>query len=114
MTIGEVQGKLAEMVKDGSLTDQTVEFVIDTQKYFIETTEKNTDKLTLLVTRKCFRPTTHSEFSSLLSESHNDSKLIVKNSDKGSEIEVGALHLGALSLELTSAPEPAPAPATKA
>lgn len=105
MTIGEVQGKLAEMVKSGELKDQTVEFVIDTQKYFINGTEKNTDTLTLLVTRKNFKPTSHSSFSNILEQSHSDSKLIVKNNDKGTEIEVGTLHLGALSLEITSAPE---------
>ena len=99
MKVTEINAKLAEY----AATNQTVEFVVDTQKYFLDGLTKNADNLTFMVTRKFFKPMTINALKEALKGANENAECFILNNDKaGDKKPVTELFKNDLFVEVVS------------
>ena len=104
MLVNQVLSKIQELKSAGELNNQTVEFVIDTQKYYVKDLKAGTDTCAFEVTRKSFRPLSVGDFENALGQAGKDLETTVVNIDKNTELKIEGLFASHNFLEVITDP----------
>lgn len=105
MTAGELTTKLNELRDSQKLKNQTVEFVLNTKKYYLADKKVSPNRLRLEVSRKNYHTLSFDELSSWLHVVDQNEPVTLIDIDSGKEAEVGELFCTQMYLELAAKEE---------
>lgn len=102
MKLEEFREKLTELQEKGKLTDQTVEVVDDTHKYFIESYNEKNGKLIFEITREFYTEFSNQQLFSVIEKSKAN-EVYLRNKDKNQDPKaLGDVYLSHWFLELVA------------
>jgi tRNA splicing ligase len=70
--VKEIRELVSSLQKEGNFNQKTVEFVVDTKKYFAEDIKAGVDTMAFSVTRENYRPLTLDQLASALEVARGD------------------------------------------
>ena len=80
MTVLDIKKEIESFKASGVLSQQTVEMIIGTKKYFLSDFSCSGDTLSLIVTRQHFKKTTNAELLDILHSAHDSANVVITES----------------------------------
>lgn len=100
MKVSEMRSLINNLKNEGKLTDQKIEFVMDTKKYFANDVKAGTDTMKIEITRENYHPLTVENFVNGLSLASSDLEITVVNGKSAKGIAETFLTDSALEIVL--------------
>ena len=102
MTAGELSTKLNELIGSQKLKNQTVEFVLNTKKYYLADKKVSPNRLCLDVSRKSYHKLSLQDLKNWLEIVDQAEPVKLHDVDSGKSAEIGELFCTQMYLELAA------------
>ncbi len=102
MLVKELKSEINKHKAKGLDKNQTVEFVLNTQKYYVSDIKAGPNTMVLEVSRKSYHPLSIKRLEQAIDCANGELTAIVRNADTKADLNIQSLHCGLVYLEISA------------